>query len=879
MRLDWPLIGRLQELQLVETALSDSGTSGVVVCGTAGVGKSRIARAALALGADRGWVSHWVAATSSARDLPLGALAFWVAPEAGDRVHVVRALVEALTSAPPGQRAVIGIDDVPLLDDLSTFVVHQIVERTAAKLVLTIRDGTPILGPTRDLLQAGRFERLDLQPLSREETTSLISAALGGTLESDAARRIWELTRGNVLYVRNIVEHEVAAGRLAERSGCWRFVADPVVPTDLAQLIDMRIGALPAAISDVVDVLAVGEPLALASLQRITDPAAVEEAEVRGLIMIESVGHGLEARVAHPLYGEVRRRRTAQTRLRRLRGLVARELGAADDGSDARLVVRRATLTLDSDLTPDPSLFVSAAQRATWLAELGLAESLADAAIHSGAGSEAYFVRAHALSWLTRGDEAERLLADLATMQLTEPDRARLAYLQANNMLFACANPARAKDLIDAAASTTVAAARDCIDAFLAAYWTIVDNPPEARRAAARVSIDRLPAVAGSSTGWIMAMLAGEAGRPSDSCAAAEAGYAAAARCFDTPHTRFNIADAYLGALLLAGNLIQAVHVAEDARSQAADLPGIAAPLAKGLTGRAALGIGDLLAASTALSQAVDGLCAAGLQLGWGFRYQVCHGLALAQRGLVAEAGAALAAADEWYRPWRPSNTDRRLWDREHGLARAWVAANEGAVSAAIEIFVSLAETARANGQFGIEVLCLQTATQFGERSCAARLRELGTVVDGPRVAIAGRFAAALFARDGAELAAVSTEFEQMGDRVAAIDAVSHAAISYRSQGLRGSSLGCSARAQALAEQCGGATTPALRQAAEPLPLTDREREIVALLVQGLTSRAIGERLTLSTRTVEGHIYRAMAKTGTTSRDELATLLRRRNSS
>ena len=58
------------------------------------------------------------------------------------------------------------------------------------------------------------------------------------------------------------------------------------------------------------------------------------------------------------------------------------------------------------------------------------------------------------------------------------------------------------------------------------------------------------------------------------------------------------------------------------------------------------------------------------------------------------------------------------------------------------------------------------------------------------------------------------------------------------------------------------------------MPLTDREREIVTLLGQGLASRAIADRLTLSTRTVEGHIYRAMAKTGTASRDELAALLR-----
>ena len=109
---------------------------------------------------------------------------------------------------------------------------------------------------------------------------------------------------------------------------------------------------------------------------------------------------------------------------------------------------------------------------------------------------------------------------------------------------------------------------------------------------------------------------------------------------------------------------------------------------------------------------------------------------------------------------------------------------------------------------------------------------------------------------------------------VAAIDAAAHAGIAYRGKDSRGSALGCSTRADALAKQCGGADTPALRQASEPLPLTDREREIVMLIAAGLSNHAVAEKLMLSVRTVESHIYRAMAKTGTTSRDELAALLR-----
>src|SRR3954471_3538433 len=59
MRLIWPLTGRLAEMQLIEAALSEEGLSGAVVCGAAGVGKSRIAREALDSAASRGSVTHW----------------------------------------------------------------------------------------------------------------------------------------------------------------------------------------------------------------------------------------------------------------------------------------------------------------------------------------------------------------------------------------------------------------------------------------------------------------------------------------------------------------------------------------------------------------------------------------------------------------------------------------------------------------------------------------------------------------------------------------------------------------------------------------------------------------------------------------------------
>jgi DNA-binding CsgD family transcriptional regulator/tetratricopeptide (TPR) repeat protein len=863
MRLTWPLIGRMEEMQTLQAAVSASDVSGILVCGAAGAGKSRIAREALSAAASQGCETHWIVGTSSARAIPLGAFTAWAPSGVTDTFQLLRGVIESLTASSPTAKVVLGVDDVHLLDDLSTFVVHQIVQRRMARVILTVRDGASIPAATQELWTAGQFDRLDLKQLSIDETATLVSAALQGPADSDAVKRLWKLTRGNVLYLQNIVEQEVADGRIVQEHGCWRWIGDPIVPPGLVELIECRIGDLPTPVSDVVDALAVAEPIELAALAQIADAAAIEEAETRGLITLEAAGSGIEVRVAHPLYGEVRRRRAPHSRLRRLRGLVATALAAANDCDEIRVVVRRAALSLDSDLTPDADLLVTAAHGAVWLGDLHLADRLAEAAIHAGAGPDPNFVRAHALSCLGRGEEADAVLADIRTGELTNRDRARFVFLRFSNMLWTLGDPARAKNLIDDALRNTPAHSRTFIDAFLTIYWFAIDQPDAALQASNNLALEDIP-ILGAEIGWALAQIAADAGRTTEAVAHADAGYAAATRTLDAPHMRFNIADAEVSALLLSGQIRNALDVAERTQQQAAHLPGAAQLLAAAVAGRAALGAGDLRSACLLLEQAAEGLSASH-PVGWGYRYRIPHATALAIRGLTHEAVAALAALDKVRRRFRSL-------DHERSLARAWVAASQGAVSEAITILLLAAERARATGQFAAEVLCLQTATQFGDCTCAPRLRELESIVEGPRVRLAARFAAALADDDAAELFSLSKEFEHIGDLVGAIDSAAHAALAYRHIAKRGSALGCSTRADALADQC-GASTPALRHATETLPLTDREAEIVMLVGEGLSNRAVADRLTLSVRTVESHIYRAMLKTGITSRDELIALI------
>ena len=799
----------------------------------------------------------------------MGAFTAWARSDGTDSVQMVRGVIDSLTAAAPGTTVVVGVDDVHLLDDLSTFVVHQIVQRSAAKVVLTVRDGEPIPAGTQELWKTGQFDRLDVQPLSADDTTALLSATLGGLMDSHAADRLWKLAGGNVLYLHHIVEQEVADGRLTERHGFWQWVGDPIMACGLVELIESRIGALPPSVGAVIDALAVGEPITLTALQRIADPNAVEEADTRGLITLDHFHSGIEVRVAHPLYGELRRKHAASTRLRRLRGLVAAELAAGDDRDDIQVVIRRATLSIDSDLPPDADLLTKAAHGAIWLADLSLADRLADAAVRAGAGPEAQFLRAHALSWLGRGQEAEAVLADVPTTQLTDGDHARLTYLRASNMLWALAEPARAKEIIDDASRTTAHQARSWIDALLTVYWFAMDRPDAATLASKNLTLDNLPPIVGTETAWALSAISADAGRADAAVAIAETGYTVATRCLDAPHMRFNVADAHLSALLLSGRIADALDVAERVRQEAADLPGAAESLGAAIAGRAALGAGNLDTSCVLLEEAAAALSASGYTIGWGYRYEVPYATALAMRGCTGEAAATLGALDKLRRPFRSL-------DYERSLARAWVNASQGAIDQAITILQTAAETASANGRFAAEVVCLQTATQFGVRSCAPRLRELERIVDGPRVGLVARFAGALHAGDGAELTAVSRGFEAIGDLVTALDAAAHAAMAYRHRDLRGSALASVSRAEALSTQCGGADTPALRQAREPLPLTDREREIVMLLGEGLSNRDVAARLTLSVRTVEGHIYKAMTKTGTASREELAALIPQR---
>jgi DNA-binding CsgD family transcriptional regulator len=675
------------------------------------------------------------------------------------------------------------------------------------------------------------------------------------------------MTHGNALFLRQLVLGEREAGRLVEVGGVWRWSGAAGVSPVLTELVRARMGTLPGTAREVVDVLALGEPLGQSVLAELAGSDALKTAEAAGLVGFEQDGQRLHARLAHPLYGEVRRTSIGQLRARRLRGAIATAL-AGTGGRRADDTLRRAILAVDSDLAPDPALLTAAGGAAIGLLDLPLAERLARAAVAAGGGDQARRILADALSWLSRGEEAEaeyRVLAESAT---TDWDRVGAAFPRAANLFYILRRAAEAARVLDSAqAAVTDEAGMLALTGLRSAFQIHLAQPREAiRNATAALAVPGLPTQVMVMTTYGYVCGLGVLGRAGSALPAAERAYAAADASFDGAVPALGLAMMQLFTLRMAGYLEKADETAIERRARGGEIPGTPQAYAATLMGLAALGHGKVRTAARWLRESRAGLGTdtAGYE-------NACLTAIAETAAKLGDVGAAHEALDLLDSQPHPTMV---IFQPDIELARAWLAAAEATVTDAIAYAHQAAAIARDGDRHAQEILALQTALQFGDDGVVTRLRELVPLVEGPRGPAALAHAEALSAGSGEALVAASQLWEGVGDLLAAADAAAQAATAYLGRDQRKPAATATDRARRLAAGCEGASTPALVAAIRPLPLTGREREIVSLAAQGLANQQIAARLGVSVRTVEGHLYRAGTKLGTTNRADFAALLR-----
>ncbi len=832
------------------------------------MGKTRLAREVLATSAAAAArTTRWVTASAAASAVPLGALAHLlpVTENArGDRqgpMELLQAAASCLAKSRCEHRPMVAIDDAHLLDDLSLALVRQVVLTGSIALVLTIRTGAPTPEGLVELGKDDLVTRFDLDPLNRADTEALVHESLGGLVETRSLHRLWEASRGNPLYLRELLD----AGRETEglrcTDGVWQF-AGISLTSRLIDVVDARARGLDLAEREALEIIATAEPVRLDRLPELVQPHTWIALQRRRLISVERDGDDTVVTVAHPVHAEALRELTPPV----LRSRISRWL--LDEGARATVGparrVRAALLALDCGETIGDGMLTDAARAASAALDLDGAERLARAAIAAGAGFDAHAVLLDVLTG--RGRRAEAAAATTETLAQSERQRAQVARLRAHAGI----------GVRDTATHAARRGAREVADATelggaqgLMAFYR---GDPLGAAALARQALHTHPDCSGSTAAWAaLAAAAAVTGRSGEAIEAAREGWSAMARITgpttlspitDGPVTGLALATAELLALSLSGRFDELEPRAAELHAAAMAGPAWAGDAVAALhRGAAALHVGRASAAISWLNEAHVGL-RAGDPAGTA---QLC----VAQ---LATAHAQLGDVDTPVRLLDGLDPDQHpvpIFEPHLLLARAWQAAAEGRSRAATEAALCAATVSAEQQQWAMEARALHTAVRFGAPGqVRQRLVELSGVVEGELVAIYAAHAAAATTQDAHQLVTAAHRFDAVGARLLAAEAAAHAATAAARDGHPGQAVVLAATCDRWAQHCGPVRTPALAGIPRP-QLSVRESQVAALARAGMRNRVIADRLVVSVRTVEAHLANVYRKLGIHYRHQL----------
>ncbi|HEX3260153.1 MAG TPA: AAA family ATPase [Pseudonocardia sp.] len=216
------------------------------------------------------------------------------------------------------------------------------LSRDRVLLVVTSRPGADVDGWERLRLDPRRCTRIEVGALTVAEVGAL-AASQGVPLPTRAAERLHRHTGGHALYVRTLLA-ELEPARLVEGDG------DLPAPRSLSTALVARLSGLPAPARELGLALAVlgrAAPLALVgAVAGVAGPTAALDDLLGAGLATWQAGPGAELRFAHPLYRAALLDDLSPTRRRTLHRAAAGLLGggealghrvAAADGFDAEL--------------------------------------------------------------------------------------------------------------------------------------------------------------------------------------------------------------------------------------------------------------------------------------------------------------------------------------------------------------------------------------------------------------------------------------------------------------------------------------------------------------------------------------------------------------
>jgi DNA-binding CsgD family transcriptional regulator/tetratricopeptide (TPR) repeat protein len=855
----WPTVGRAEEQRFISDAIADPDRSGVLVAGQAGVGKTQLIREVLSTTYDHHL--EWITASESLRPLPFGALAHLLPSNLHqvDQVDLLNVLGQHLQRRAEGRPIVLAVDDIHLLDGLSAGWIDYIAIRGLATVLLTLRSGSPVPDALGRLCRNGDIPRLELQALSRSEFDEMLELALDGIIESVSLERMWEATRGNVLFARELVADVLDAGELRQIQGVWRWAGGVGPAPRLQEAIGARLDGLTGPGRRFLELLSVGEPLALATAESVTADGVLIELERRGLIAVDGEA-APTIRFAHPLFGEVLRAEMPSLLRRQINHQLAQILRTETERTPADLL-KLAVLWQGSGERVDPTILAEAAQVANNLSDHPLAERLAADSLEQQRSFLAQLELGWSLLSQHHYDEATELLAPLVGSEPDDNARERLADGLSLAMGHGLGRVADALALMTEIESSTVGLAtrslirchRATLHTFVCQYATAIEL---GMSAIAAHDDDRVFARSVTSIASSLVMM----GKTEDALSFTEAGLACALRVRnDLPRAAGWAVSSRCTALAFAGRAPEALQLLEHFGSS----PGVPPDLRSRSNiyrGRFLLLTGRVASARRCLKDAAVVVRADADNGSW------CLAVLAEAEALLGHPAAAAVARNE---ALSLRGNDRLTVLVDELRALAWVDAQEGRLTDAIAALWAAADMAHERSQHCFELVILHDLLRVGETDAAVRARDVSQLVDGSLGAAVGLHAQAVVSQRGMDLELAASSFAQMQHSLSASELWAAASAAYGREGLQARSTKAAKKSYETAALCEGAKMRATAPADQVEPLSRRQREVALLAARGATNAEIANVLSLSVRTVESHLYAAFAKLGLTARDEL----------
>ena len=812
-------------------------------------------------------------ASSALAGVPFGVLTPYTgeltAEESVSPVAVLRSMWSYFEKLKGGHGAAVllAVDDAHHLDDASAGVLAEVISAGWATVLAAARPRPGLPQPLDQLWYDGLAERVDLRPLNREQVEEVLAHVLDGTVPGATVDAIWNASGGNPRILDALLHDSAETGVLAKRNGIWMLLG--ALPADGARLAGVvakdHLRRGPEE-QEALKLIALAGPVGRKVIEDISGAAVVRSLLDQQMI-VEAPGVPSELSIWNGIFaGAIRNTVSVSRSLQMLETVKAHQNPTQLQG-EGRL--RSVEWALECGVRVGDDEMLAAAKEALLRFRNHSARSIAARIHHPPLVPMAQAIQARALYNEGSYTEAAALL-DACWLPLAE-DAEGLAVL----LLRVSAHQAIGHPLGVVAEDVEKHAApggeRSGQEELLHLLQLGAEVNVQALSEAVEVMRKRRTGTGGEPlralAEGLLAHALASAGRPVQGL---EAALLAASELPPLEGSLFFFPEFVLGRLVSDYLAMGEWESAEREINHYAtgNAPGAATfnGSLQLLQGYSLLRQGRMERAYQVLLPAVEALSLNDpLQL---YRFGTALGF---------YAAARLGDTEQARRLEQDHKDADAGWPAHDLLAEAYVAAaaeyqaRDGKGLAALQTLMTTPEASARTGNL-LEIFAM--CWDLGDPSVVPMVQTAAGGVE-------GRWAEALMTlatdwenADGDALMTTAASLEEAGFVNLAREAYARASTVLEQAGERRRSR----QAVAQREKCDHELGERFREgrfiaAAPAVRLTRREQDIVELAVQGLTDREIAQRLMVSVRTVEGHLYRTYVKLGVRSRDELESAL------